>query len=175
MKKISILFFTIFIIFTLGACQNNTSENNTEETSSEISTHENNSSVKAEEEDETEKKTRFIEEAFTTLLNYDNETYNERNSKIGQYFTNETLEGLIGYEHLDDNTNYVSTIEIANYYQNVGDSNSFVIEADTSFQVDENEPTQLTNIYEITLTEKDGQYLIDSVETTPKQPQTMIP
>lgn len=173
MKKISILFFTVLM---LGACQSaNNAKERSDETSSVETVQDDSSSVKAKEQEEREKKSRFIEEAFSTLLNYDNSTYDERNSKINNYFSTEALEGLIGYEHLDDSANYVSKIEISDYYQNVGDENSFVIVADTSFKVYENEPTQLTNIYEITLAEKDGKYLIDSVATTPKQQQTMIP
>lgn len=175
MKKVSILLITTLM---LGACASTSqNEESASNSSSETTTSQtnNSSSVKAKEQEETEKKTQFIAEAFSTLLNYDNDTYNERNSKIDQYFTQETLDGLIGYEHLDDTTQYVSTIEITDYYQNVGDNNRFVLTADTTFQVDENQPTELTNIYEIQLIEKDGQYLIESVETTPKQQQTMIP
>lgn len=174
MKKVGILLITTLM---LGACESasdnadTTSEGNTEATTQQ----DDSSSVKAKEQEETEKKTQFIAEAFSTLLNYDNSTYDERNSKINQYFTQETLDGLIGYEHLDDTTQYVSTIEITDYYQNVGDNNRFVLTADTTFQVDENQPTELTNIYEIQLIEKDGQYLIESVITTPKPQQTMIP
>lgn len=174
MKKVGILLITTLM---LGACESasdnadTTSEGNTEATTQQ----DDSSSVKAKEQEETEKKTQFIAEAFSTLLNYDNSTYDERNSKINQYFTQETLDGLIGYEHLDDTTQYVSTIEITDYYQNVGDNNRFVLTADTTFQVDDNQPTELTNIYEIQLIEKDGQYLIESVITTPKPQQTMIP
>ncbi len=174
MKKTGILLITVFM---LGACES-ASENadTTSEGNAEVTTQQDDSSsVKAKELEETEKKTKFIEEAFTTLLNYDNSTYDERNSKINNYFSVEALDGLIGYEHLHDDTNFVSTIEISNYYQNVGDTDSFVITADTTFKVDDNDSTSLTNIYEINLIEQDGNYLIDSVITTPKQQQTMIP
>lgn len=180
MKKHITILLGVLTLFTLTACNNEADEeNNTveQETTENInSSNDNNVNAENSHSIEQEEQAQFISEAFHTLLDYDNTTYDERTQKATEYFTKDTLLALTNTEHVDTAITFTSTSENYELYQGVGNqSNYFILVLDTSFQVEENPSTDLTNIYEFELVEHQGQYRIDKLQATPKQQKTMIP
>jgi len=173
MEKRMAILLSIISIFTLTACGGETNEENeTIENATSI-----NNDVSAEDTNslKQEAQTKFIQEAFHTLLDYDNATYDERTQKATEYFTGDTLLTLTGTEHVDTEITFTSTSDNYQVYQGVGNrSDYFILILDTSFQVEENPSTDLTNIYEFQLLEDEGQYRIGDLQTTPKQQRTMV-
>jgi len=179
-----LLFLSSLALVTFAGCSDE-AETDNETTVEDDSTEQvetNNENTASAENNESndklkqEEQTEFIHEAFRTLLDYDNTTYADRSQKATEYFTGDTLQVLTGTEHLDTEVAFTSTSDNYEVYQGVGNNeNQFVLILDTEFQVEDNDPTQLTNIYMFELLEQDNEYQIGEMEITPKQQQTMIP
>ena len=174
MKKRIAILLSVLSIFTLTACSSETNEGN-ETTEIIESTNDNNVNEEPSHNLKQEEQSEFINEAFHTLLDYDNATYDERTQKVTEYFTGDTLLTLTSTEHLDTEITFTSTSDNYELYQGVGNqSNHFILVLNTSFQVEENPSTDLTNIYEFELLEDEGQYRISELQATPKQQASMI-
>lgn len=177
MLKRKLISLSLIAIIGLSACGSDNASNSTSTNDTQQAEHETSevSEVSASEIADVEKKTDFITKGFETLLNYDNTNYEQRAENLKKYFTEETYTNMISNEHLDTSVEFVSTSENYQVYKHVGDENQFVVILDTTFQVSDNDPTPFTNIYEVTLTDNDGTYIISGLQTTPKQQITMIP
>jgi len=172
MKKPLLTFLTISSLM-LGACGNSQEESTTPNDESQ-QTEQNEEQIdvtaQAQENSEVEQQTQFIQEGFDTLLNYDTETYQERNEQVSNYFTVEALEAMVGNEHIDPEVNFQSSMSNEKVYQSLHDDNTFVLIADVGFQVEDNPTTTVKNVYEFSVVEESGEYLIDDVSIT-SQPQ----
>ena len=124
------------------------------------------------QDQELKEKSSFITEAFSTLLNYNNETYDDRSSSLQEYFTAEAIQQAVGYEHIDTEVSFESTNSNNQIYKLLGnETNEYILITDVVFEVDEVVTTDITNIYEFNLIEDEGQYRIDSFRSTPRQPE----
>lgn len=157
----------------LGACGNSQEEATTPNDESQ-QTEQNEEQIdvtaQAQESRNTEQQTQFIQEAFDTLLNYDTDTYQERNDRVSNYFTVEAIEAMVGTEHIDPEVNFQSFISNEKVYKSLHDDDTFVFIADVGFQVEDNPTTTVKNIYEFSVVEESGEYRIDNVTVT-AQPQ----
>jgi len=172
MKKPLLTFLTISSLM-LGACGNSQEEATTpndESQQTEQNEGQTDNTAQAQESRNTEQQTQFIQEAFDTLLNYDTDTYQERNERMSNYFTVEAIEAMVGTEHIDPEVNFQSSISNEKVYKNLHDDDTFVFIADVGFQVEDNPTTTVKNIYEFSVVEESGEYRIDNVTVT-AQPQ----
>lgn len=181
MKKRNISFLLVILTtLFLTACQNNDNESNKNNNNEKIENTEQKNTedvgAKSNEKNEQEEQSQFINEAFHTLLDYDNSTYSERSQEITKYFTGEALQALTGNEHLDIDVSFESKSDNYNLYQGVGkNNNNFILILESSFQLEDNQATELESIYEFELLEQNDKYKINDLESTPKQQQTKIP
>lgn len=119
---------------------------------------------------ELKEKSTFITEAFATLLDYNNETYDDRSSDLQNYFTAEAIQQAVGYEHIDTEVSFESTNSNNQIFKSVGnETNEYILITDVVFEVEDVVTTNITNIYEFELVENEGQYRIDNLRSTPKQ------
>lgn len=157
----------------LGACGNSQEESATssdESQQTEQTEEQAGNKAQAQETSDTEQQTQFIQKAFDTLLNYDTDTYQERSEQVNNYFTVEAVETMVGTEHIDPEVNFQSSMSNEKVYQSLHDDNTFVLIADVGFQVEDNPTTTVKNVYEFSVVEESGEYLIDDVSIT-SQPQ----
>lgn len=119
---------------------------------------------------ELKEKSAFITEAFATLLDYNNETYDDRSNDLQNYFTTEAIQQAVGYEHIDTEVSFESTNSNNQIFKSVGtETNEYILITDVVFEVEDVVTTNITNIYEFELVENEGQYRIDNLRSTPKQ------
>ena len=115
-------------------------------------------------------KSTFITEAFATLLDYNNETYDDRSNDLQNYFTVEAIQQAVGYEHIDTEVSFESTNSNNQIFKSLGnETNEYILITDVVFEVEDVVTTNITNIYEFELMENEGQYRIDNLRSTPKQ------
>lgn len=174
MNKRIVVLLSILSLLTLTACndetngENGTTENEITETVN--STNDNNVNVENAHTLEQEEQSKFINEAFQRLLNYDNTTYNERSNALQDYFTAETIQQTVGYEHIDTDINFNSQSSNNQIYKALGnETNEYILITDVVFEVEDVVTTDIRNIYEFQLIENKGQYRIDNLRSTPKQ------
>jgi len=119
---------------------------------------------------ELKEKSTFITEAFATLLDYNNETYDDRSNALQNYFTVEAIQQAVGYEHIDTEVSFESTNSNNQIFKSLGnETNEYILITDVVFEVEDVVTTNITNIYEFELVENEGQYRIDNLRSTPKQ------
>lgn len=119
---------------------------------------------------ELKEKSIFITEAFGTLLDYNNETYDDRSNALQNYFTAEAIQQAVGYEHIDTEVSFESTNSNNQIFKSLGnETNEYILITDVVFEVEDVVTTNITNIYEFELVENEGQYRIDNLRSTPKQ------
>lgn len=110
-------------------------------------------------------KVQFVNEAFSSYLNYTSDTYQTRFNDMKDHFSGNTIEKLQGAGtgstpsiSIESNTTNPLT------YASPNTENSFVYVTEIEYQVEDNEPSIFTNIYLVNLTEENGEYLITNVD-----------
>lgn len=174
--SLSALSLTLMACGTDDAADNPTPENEQEVVKKE--TVENKPDEEQELEEEKnwqEEKIRFVTKSIDELYNFDNESYDERNQKLLNNFTKERANELTNLETLDSAIDFESTGEIDNVYQDIAEENRFVVEAEMSFQVEDNEATIFRNLIILTIDEGTKEYRITEMETVPVQRPSMVP
>lgn len=177
-KKYQVAFSILFLSASLVGCgdSNTDSANEAGNNVEEIAEATQNEEVQAEEEtNKNEEKIRFVTKSIDDLYNFDHTSYDVRNDKIQENFTNERVNEITSLETLDSAIDFVSTVEITEVYQDIANENQFAVEGKMSFQVEDNEATIFRNILTLTIEERDGQYLISEMEMVPIQNPSMIP
>jgi len=172
-KSLKIASLTLASVLLIG-CSNEAVDpvdnEETTETEEVQETNNNDNNNDNSQNQELKEKSTFITEAFATLLNYNNETYNERSSALQEYFTAETIQQTVGYEHIDTEVSFNSQSSNNQIYKALGnETNEYILITDVVFEVDDVVTTDITNIYEFQLIENDGQYRIDNLRSTPRQ------
>src|SRR5699024_4181712 len=115
-------------------------------------------------------KSTFITEAFAKLLDYNNETYDDRSNDLQDYFTAEAIHRAVGYEHIDTEVRFESTNSNNQIFKSLGnETNEYILITDVVFEVEDDDTTSITSNYELELVENEGQYRIDNLGSTPKQ------
>src|SRR5699024_2155835 len=85
---------------------------------------------------ELKEKSTFITEAFATLLDYNNETYNDRSNDLQNYFTAEAIQQAVGYEHIDTEVSFESTNSNNQIFKSVGnETNEYILITEVVFEV----------------------------------------
>lgn len=174
--KKSLLTILTATTLTIVGCSNNQNQEEKPQTEETTKNSEQTDTAQAQESSQdTERQTQFIQEAFDTLLNYDNETYEQRNEQVNDYFTVEALEAMIGYEHIDPQVTFNSSTTNEKVYQSLQSDNGFIYITDISFQVEDNPTNPIKNIYEFELIENNNEYRIDNVQVYAQPIQEMQP
>src|SRR5699024_7479446 len=119
---------------------------------------------------ELKEKSTFITEAFAKLLDYNNETYDDRSNDLQDYFTAEAIQRAVGYEHIDTEVSFESTNSNNQIFKSLGnETNEYILITAVVFNVVVVVTTNMTNRYEFELVENEGQYRIDNLRSTPQQ------
>lgn len=172
-KKFIKLIFTIFI---LVGCSNSNQEDNSQGETEQVEDNQEEKITQTNAETiNYEEHTRFINEAFNTLLNYDNSTYDERTSNLESYFVNDLAQDLTSNEHIDTDITIQSATSNEGIYRSLQGNSSYIYKADVAFTVEDNAPTLLNNIYVFSLLEKNGKFLIDELEIITQPQEQEIP
>lgn len=175
-KKFIKLIFTIFTIFTLVGCSNSSQENNSQVETEQSEDNQEAESTEANAETiNYEEHARFINEAFNTLLNYDNSNYDERTNNLSNYFVNELAQNLTSNEHINTDMMIESSTSNEGIYRSLQGNTSYIYKTDVVFTVEDNAPTLLNNVYIFNLLEKNGEYLIGELEIITQPQEQEIP
>ncbi|HLR73495.1 MAG TPA: hypothetical protein VK073_04695 [Pseudogracilibacillus sp.] len=162
--KLKIASLSLISVLLIG-CSNEADEPvNDEEIPETEEVYEGNNNLELKE------KSTFITEAFAKLLDYNNETYDDRSNDLQDYFTAEAIQRAVGYEHIDTEVSFESTNSNNQIFKSLGnETNEYILITDVVFEVEDVVTTNITNIYEFELVENEGQYRIDNLRSTPKQ------
>jgi len=174
MKKTLCTLLTASTLLLVG-CSSNQEQEEANQSEEQAEETENTDTAQAQEMNQAiERQVQFIQEGFDTLLNYNNDTYDQRNKDIGNYFTVEAVEAMTGYERIDPQVSFESSTTNEKIYQSLQSDHGFIYIADVSFQVEDNPTTPVRNIYEFEMIENNGDYRIDNVQVfaQPVQQQT---
>src|SRR5699024_10392549 len=162
--KLKIASLSLISVLLIG-CSNEADEPvNDEEIPETEEVYEGNNNLELKE------KSTFITEAFAKLLDYNNETYDDRSNDLQDYLTPEAIKREVGYEHIDTEVSFESTNSNKQIFKAIGDeTNEYILITDVVFEGEDVGTTNITNIYEFELVENEGQYRIDNLRSTPKQ------
>jgi len=171
-KNIGLIGLSILLLLSVVSLIGLYSENSElKEEIAVLTTEQGNENEEIQDVTNLEEETRFIQTAFNNILNYTNETYNQRLSEAKNNFTAESYQLLQGVGN-DENLSLSIQSATSNeqVYKSLQGNNQFIYVAEVSYQVEENEPVVFDYFYQFNLLERNNEYRIDNVEIIPKQP-----
>jgi predicted DNA binding CopG/RHH family protein len=171
-KNIGLIGLSILLLLSVVSLIGLYSENSElKEEITVLTTEQGNENEEIQDVTNLEEETRFIQTAFNNILNYTNETYNQRLSEAKNHFSAESYQLLQGVGN-DENLRLSIQSATSNeqVYKSLQGDNQFIYVAEVSYQVEENEPVVIDYFYQFNLLEKNNEYRIDNVEIIPKQP-----
>ena len=171
-KNVGLIGLSILLLLSVVSVVGLYSENTElKEEVSALTTQQDSESEEVQEVPNLEEKVQFIQTAFNNMLNYTNETYNERLEEAENYFTVESTELLQGVGTDEDPSIAIqSSTSNEQVYQSLQGDDQFIYVSEVSYQVEENDPVVIDYFYQFTLIERNNEYRIDNVEIIPKQP-----